>query len=97
MPSSKVTFVTMNLQSATNHLNQTFANGHEDWISRFAAIPEGDTLKDNDQMKEIFELLPTKDPISEEQMAACVNNEETTTFLGINASEQRKLCSLPER
>ena len=36
----------MNLQGTTNHLNPNFADGHKDRISRFAATPKGDELKD---------------------------------------------------
>jgi len=80
----------MKLQG-TNNLNPNFAaGGHNNWNARFAAIPEGDKLKDNEQMKEIFELILTAskaNPHSAEKMAACVNNEETTIFLGIDAAE----------
>ena len=41
-------------------------------------------------MREIFELLPTtKGPCSEEKMTACINDEETTVFLGIGASDEQ--------
>ena len=39
-------------------------------------------------MKEIFELLQFKDPVSAAKMTVYINNEETTIFLGIDASEE---------
>jgi hypothetical protein len=55
----KATFVTMKLQGAANNLNPNLARGHKNWNARFTAIPEGDKLKDNEQMREIFKLLLT--------------------------------------
>ena len=80
----------MILQGTASHLNPNFASpGHKDWNARFAAIPESDKLKDNEQMKEIFELLllHSASPLSADKMAACVNNEPTTMFLGIDAAD----------
>ena len=47
------------LQGTANNLNPNFAGGHKNWNARFAAIPKVDKLKDNEQMKEIFEVLLT--------------------------------------
>ena len=72
----KATFVTMKLQGTANNLN-----------AHFAAIP-GCWL----QMKEIFELLLTatkENPLSAKKMAACVNNEESTIFLGIDTAKPK--------
>jgi hypothetical protein len=40
-------------------------------------------------MKEIFELLlqASANPLSADKMAACVNNENTTIFMGIDAAD----------
>ncbi len=74
----------MILQGTANYLN---------WNSRFAAIPESDKLKDNEQMKEIFELLllAKDNPASAEKMAARINNESTTIFIGIDLADPENL------
>jgi hypothetical protein len=51
------------------------------------ATPQMDQTKENEQVAEIINLIPTDDPCDESKMAALIiNEEETTIFLGLNAS-----------
>jgi hypothetical protein len=76
----------MILDNTANSLHQDFACGHKDWSSRFMAIPQMDQTKENEQMAEILNLIPTDDPCDESKMSALVNNEDTAIFLGLDAS-----------
>ena len=55
-----------------------------DWLTRFSDIPQSDQANENDQMESIFSLLSNDDSIDEYRMAAIVNPEETTIFLGLD-------------
>jgi hypothetical protein len=67
-------------------MNINNAIGHSDWTSRFKAVPQADQTQENEQMTEIISLLPTDAACDESKMAALINNEETTIFLGLDDS-----------
>jgi hypothetical protein len=84
----------MILDNTANSLHQDFACGHTDWSSRFMAIPQTDQTKENEQMDEIINLIPTDDPCDESKMTALINNKETTIFLGLDAASGESILLL---
>jgi hypothetical protein len=76
----------MILTNTANALGQNQATGHKDWISRFSAIPQADQAQENEQMADIIALLPVDASCDEAKMAALINPEETTIFVGLDPS-----------
>jgi hypothetical protein len=76
----------MILTGSAENLGRT--NAHADWLSRFQAIPQADQAQENSQMADIISLFPTEKSCDEATLAAAVNNEETTIFLGLDASKE---------
>jgi hypothetical protein len=76
----------MILTETAGNLGRT--NAHVDWLSRFQAIPQADQAQENSQMADIISLFPTEKSCDEAQLAAAVHNEETTIFLGLDASKE---------
>jgi hypothetical protein len=78
----------MILNGTATNLNPNFARGHDDWASRFQAVPQIDQDEENEQMEDIVNLLSSIKSCSEAQAAALVNNEETIVFIGLDASKE---------
>jgi hypothetical protein len=86
LTASNINLAAMILSGTAKNLGRT--NAHTDWLSRFQAIPQADQAQENSQMADIIGLFPTEKSCKEAKLAACVNNEETTIFLGLHASKE---------
>jgi hypothetical protein len=88
---------TMILDNTSNSLHQEFACGHKDWSSRFMAIPQTDQTKENEQMAEIINLVPTNDPCDKSKMTALINNKRPPFSSALTPQAKASSCFITSK